>query len=194
MNKTETLNFLAHKRALTADTQDARHAVYVAKNDYDKLRKQVKWLLIGAFVGVFILGYISVGFGKIISNIVTYAALAGWVYLAYLQHGKKQVGKQKIAAAEQQVDAAMAVPAYIEGMQDFPQKFYSYWTIDRLMHLVSENRAATLQEAFNVAETQDFQNDQLALQQENLAVAKATNSAANISAAANVVSALNSRK
>lgn len=194
MNKTETLTYLAHKQALTADTQDARHAVYVAKIDYDKLRKQVKWRLIGAFVGVFVLGYISVSFGKVMSNIVTYAALAGWVYLAYIQYGKKKQAKQNIAAVEQQVNAAMAVPAYIEGMRDFPQKFYSYWTIDRLIHLVNENRAATLQEAFNVAETQDFQNDQLALQQENLAVAKSTNSAANISAVANVVSALNSHK
>ena len=84
--------------------------------------------------------------------------------------------------------------SYLAGMNDFPQKFYSYWTIDRLINLIKENRALTLQEAFNIAENQDFQNDQLALQQQNLAVAKSTNTMASISAAANVGTFLNTRK
>ena len=85
-------------------------------------------------------------------------------------------------------------PDYLNGMNDFPNKFYSYWTIDRLINLVKENRATTLQEAYNIAENQDFQNDQLAIQQENLAVAKSTNTMASISAAANVGTFLNTRR
>ncbi|MFD1422118.1 hypothetical protein [Lactiplantibacillus songbeiensis] len=194
MSKEDILKFLGTKRALTADVQDARHARYVAETNYEQLRKQAKHRLIWAIVGIFILPIVVVAISPILSAVVFWGGIAGTIYLAYVQHGQKRQASDLIEQANQQINAAMAVPAYVQGMQDFPQKFYSYWTIDRLMHLISENRATTLQEAFNVAETQDFQNDQLSMQQENLAVAKSTNSAANISAVANVFTAFNTRK
>ena len=71
----------------------------------------------------------------------------------------------------------------------------------RLWKLVNENRARDLQEAFNILETQHFQEDQLAAQEEIKSlqedIAASTHSAAvnsGIAAVSSTISAFNSRK
>jgi len=191
MNKEQILDYLSNKQALTADVQDARHEIYVAKQEYEGVKAKFKkpriWMIV---IGVLMLSGVTSTAGLILIPI--WAAVFGFFYYRQLQQRKP--AQAKIELAEQRLVEAQQQPAYLAGMNDFPQKFYSYWVIDRLKHLVQENRAATLQEAFNVAENQDFQNDQLSLQQENLAVAKSTNSMSKISAAANVFTAYNTRK
>ncbi|KRL00515.1 hypothetical protein [Liquorilactobacillus capillatus] len=192
MSKEEILNYLDQKKALTADLQNARHDLYVANENSLATKKKSKKRLIWSLVVIAIVSI--VGTNSIIRAILELACLAllGWVIVKWIQQGNQ--AKEQINTANQKIVDARNQPSYINGMKDFPEKFYSYWTIDRLMHLVQENRATTLQDAFNVAEAQDFQNDQLSLQQQNLAVAQSTNSMSKISAAANVFTAFNTRK
>ncbi|KRN07532.1 hypothetical protein FD15_GL000815 [Liquorilactobacillus sucicola DSM 21376 = JCM 15457] len=192
MSKNEILNYLEKKRNLTADLQNARHELYIANKNLVSIRKQFKKRLIWSIVVTVVV--VGMDTGSIVKGILVLGCLAllGWVVAKRVQQGNQ--ANQQINTANQKIADAQNQPSYIEGMADFPKKFYSYWTIDRLMHLVQENRATTLQDAFNVAEAQDFQNDQIALQQQNLAVAQSTNSMSKISAAANVFTAFNTRK
>ncbi len=151
----------------------------------------ILWLIVLIVFGAF-LGSSTVD--RYVPSIFTFACIAFIAYLIYRRIVGGVAANKAIAAGENHLRSAEQNPDYIRGMQDFPQEFYSYWTIDRLMHLVQENRATTLQEAFNVAENQDFQHDQLSLQQQNLAVSESTNKMATVSAVANVFTAFNTRK
>lgn len=192
MSKEEILNYLEQKKALTVDVQNARHDLYVANQNSLTAKKKAKKRLIWSLVVIFIV--LSMDTGSTVKVMLALACLAllGWVVTKWVQQGN--LVKRQINTANQKIVDAKNQSAYINGMKDFPEKFYSYWTIDRLMHLIQENRATTLQDAFNVAEAQDFQNDQISLQQKNLAVAQSTNSMSKISAAANAFTAFNTRK
>lgn len=195
MTKDELLNFLSQKQALTAPVQNAAHERYVAQQEQAEakrtLRRTLLWGLLAAFVVAIVVTAMNVRF----LAYVGYLAYLGWGgYSIYNFMQVNNAKNEQIRAAENKLDAAKRDPDYVAGEQDFPSKYYSYWTIDRLIQLVKENRATTLQDVFNVAETQDFQNDQLSLQQQNLDVARSTNSATKISAAANIFTAFNTRK
>lgn len=190
--KEEILNYLVEKQQRTADVQDARYELSVAKNNFINLKKNYKTYFLLMIVGGFIIG-LQIPDG-IIHTIWNFAWWIGLIALIVLRVKNGNQAKATIQTAEQHLNNEQNNPDYLAGMNDFPKKFYSYWTIDRLITLVKENRAVTLQEAYNIAENQDFQNDQLALQQQNLAVAKSTNTMSTISAAANVGTFFNTRK
>lgn len=199
MTKEEILTYLFAKRDLTAGVQDARHDAYEAKQAFEAKTKSLKRQTIGIVIGLMILLPFTTASvfkiaGGFIGEIAAFACWGGMVYAIILYFQKKKAAAQVVEQANEKITQAMSEQAYIDGKADFPDKFYSFWTIDRLIHLINENRATSLQEAFNVAETQDFQNDQLSLQQENLAVSQSTNKMSAISAAANVFTAFNTRK
>ncbi|WP_261810859.1 hypothetical protein [Levilactobacillus humaensis] len=199
MTKEEILTYLFAKRDLTAGVQDARHNAYEAQQAFEAKAKSLKRQTILIVVGGFFLTPVVASavvpiVGPSLAGIVAVACWVGLIYAIILYFQKKKVAAQDVEQANEKIAQAMSEQAYIDGKADFPDKFYSFWTIDRLIHLINENRATSLQEAFNVAETQDFQNDQLSLQQENLAVSQSTNKMSAISAAANVFTALNTRK
>ncbi|WP_125573494.1 hypothetical protein [Levilactobacillus huananensis] len=199
MTKEEILKYLFAKRDLTAGVQDARHDAYEAKQAFAAQTKSLKRQTIGIVIGLmillpFITGAATNIAGNVLGVIAMFACWGGMVYAIILYFKKKKLAAQIVEQANEKITQEMSAQSYIDGKADFPDKFYSFWTIDRLIHLVNENRATTLQEAFNVAENQDFQNDQLALQQENLSVNQSTNKLSAISAAANVFTALNTRK
>ncbi|TWT10370.1 hypothetical protein [Streptococcus sp. sy004] len=50
--------------------------------------------------------------------------------------------------------------AYLEVKLGFPEKFYNYHDIYRLYKLIEEYRADSLKEAFNLLESQHFQENQ----------------------------------
>ncbi|GAB6091846.1 hypothetical protein [Furfurilactobacillus curtus] len=185
MSKEEIIAFLVQKKNLTSAVQNARADVASAQKDLNRVKKRFRTMLIVSLL----IALVTFTSGEMF---LIWVIFVGVVCYFRFRDGKRinttlREATRNLANEEQQ-------PDYQKGMQDFPQKFYSYWTIDRLIHLVQENRATTLQEAFNVAETQDFQHDQLAIQQENLAVSKSTNSAAKTSAIANVFTAMNTRR
>lgn len=192
MTKEEIISYLTDKQKLTARVQDLRHDSYVVQTQMDseqnKYKKRRNIFFIVAVILLF-MGNNLAWFG-----ILFVVLVGGYVVLRSMRATAQGKLKAQMDQINQQIADEQNQPDYIAGLQDFPQKFYSFWVIDRLIHLVRENRATTLQEAFNVAENQDFQNDQLAIQQQNLAVAESTNSAAKVSAAANIFTAINTRK
>ncbi|MCH4123718.1 MAG: hypothetical protein LKH74_07785 [Levilactobacillus sp.] len=192
MTKEEIISYLTDKQQLTAKVQDLRHDIYVLQTQSDGVfNKYKKHRNIFVVVMLFILFMVD---NVVAAGIILAILLGGYIWLRMQRSAAQGKLNTQIDQVNQQIANEQAQPDYLAGLQDFPREFYSYWTIDRLIHLVQENRATTLQEAFNVAENQNFQNDQLALQQQNLAVAESTNSAAKVSAAANVFTAMNTRK
>ncbi|KRL94094.1 hypothetical protein ACUIJQ_03415 [Levilactobacillus hammesii] len=192
MKKEEIIAYLTDKQKLTAKVQDLRHDLFVVQQQSDavqnKYKKHRNILLIVILIAAFMAADVR------LLGILIVVLIGGYVALRVKRSSAQGELNGQMDQIKQKIANEQAQPAYVAGLQDFPQKFYSYWIIDRLIHLVKENRATTLQEAFNVAENQDFQNDQLALQQQNLAVAESTNSAAKVSAAANIFTAMNTRK
>ena len=113
---------------------------------------------------------------------------------------KLAAAKTTLANAQAALKVAQAngqesiTATYVQGADGFPEKFYNYWDALRLWKLVNENRATSLQEAFNLLETQHFQEDQLSMQAEmnRLQADIATNS--KIAAVASTVTAFNTRR
>lgn len=187
--KEQTLRYLKLKQDLTVNVQNARHELSVVENNYIQLKKTFrKYFLLMIFVAPIL---ITIIFNGIIAQLISWI---GVIALIVLRVKRGNQAKSEIQMALHHLNVEENKAEYLNGMNDFPSKFYSYWTINRLMNLIKENRATTLQETFNIAENQDFQNDQLALQQQNLDVAKSTNTMASISAAVNIGTFLNTRK
>lgn len=96
----------------------------------------------------------------------------------------------KVAQANGQ---ASITDDYVQGADGFPEKFYNYWDVLRLWNLVNENRATSLQEAFNLLETQHFQEDQLSMQAEMNRLQEDIATSSKITAVASTVTAFNTR-
>ncbi|AND72608.1 MULTISPECIES: hypothetical protein [Enterococcus] len=191
--KEKVLNYLYKKQKLTAAVQDAKYDLSVTKNNFLELKRKYRNYFILMIIGRLCVGLLLLS-NEILLNIWGVIWLLAVIVLIVSRVRSGKQAKLGIQAATQNLYNEQNDNNYLAGMNDFPQKFYSYWIIDRLINLIKENRAITFQEAFNIAENQDFQNDQLALQQQNLAVAKSTNTMASISAAANVGTFLNTSK
>ena len=193
MTKEEIISYLQAKQALTVDVQNARHDLSIARENFELLKRNYKNYFILLFVAGIVVP-ILMGFSTEFNwGIYGVWLLVWWIVLIALIILRISQGiqaKSKISAASQNLDHERNKPDYLSGMSGFPNKFYSYWTIDRLITLVEDTRATTLQEAYNIAENQDFQNDQLALQQQNLQVNRTTATMASIGAAASVYNAL----
>lgn len=185
MDKKELLAYLNGKQQLTSEVDNARHALSTSENDLGTLKKKFKRY----FIIMFLLFLVAMSKGFLLT-----IRFIGLIALIYLRITRGSQLKSTIQNEQHDLDQAESSPDYLKETDDFPNEFYSYWTIDRLIGLVKENRAITLREAFNIAETQDFQNDQLTLQQKNLAVAKSTKTMASISAMANVGTFFNTRR
>ena len=192
-SKEKILKYLSQKQELTAGVQNARYQLSVSESNFLKLKTKFKRYFL-LMVVVFFIGVPILSSNVTVVGIFGNIWFIGFIGLIYLRFTQGSQSKSIIQNAKLKLENEKSKPDYINGMNDFPNKFYSYWTIDRLINLVKENRAKTLQEAYNIVENQDFQNDQLAIQQENLAVAKSTNTMASISAAANVGTFLNTRR
>jgi len=192
MKKEEIIAYLMNKQQLTVNVQNLRHDLSVVQSQSDAEQNKYKKRR-NILIGVVLFCAFMAGDIRLLAILVA-ILIGGYIALRVSRSSAQGKLNVEIDKIQQKIANEKAQPAYIEGLQDFPQKFYSYWVIDRLIHLVKENRATTLQEAFNVAENQDFQNDQIAIQQQNLAVSESTNSAAKVSAAANIFTAMNTRK
>ena len=104
---------------------------------------------------------------------------------------KEGTYQQALANAQALYNQEISQPAYQQGMQGFPQKFYNYHDLFRLYNLIAEGRASTLPEAYNLLEMQQFQETQVNLQEEANALQADIARSSRVSAVANVVTAYN---
>ncbi|WP_349603645.1 hypothetical protein [Lactiplantibacillus plantarum] len=187
MTREELLDFLKNKRSATAGVASAQQALAA---DQDKLAKDKKRFH-KTIIGFGILAVAALLLQSGASLVITSAAIAiglfVFKYLHYLSPTNEVIQKDQ-ASLQQEANG-------------FPEKFYNYWDALRLWKLVNENRARNLQEAFNLLETQHFQEDQLAAQEEIKSLqadiaanAHATAVNSGIAAVSSTISALNSRK
>lgn len=101
---------------------------------------------------------------------------------------------EQIAKDQAKLSEELDSPVYQNGKNRFPEKFYNYGDVYLLWKLVSENRATTLQEAFNLLETQQYRANQMAIQEQIKAIQEDTARSAKIAAVASTVSAVNSTR
>ncbi|ATO45070.1 hypothetical protein [Loigolactobacillus coryniformis] len=192
MTREQLLDFLMGKRQATAGVADAQQNLSADQealvNGKKKFRKiNIVLIILAVLSGVTMDTIVDFG-GPIVFGGL---AIALWIYRKnhYIQPASEAIEKDKIA-----VQQALEDPVYVQGADGFPEKFYNYWDALRLWKLVNENRATSLQEAFNLLETQHFQEDQLSMQAEmnSLQADIATNS--KIAAVASTVTAFNTTR
>ncbi|ADN97956.1 hypothetical protein Nizo2494_0851 [Lactiplantibacillus plantarum] len=190
------MDFLKNKRSATAGVASAQQALAA---DQDKLAKDKKRFH-KTIIGFGILAVAALLLQSGASLVITSAAIAiglfVFKYLHYLSPTNEVIQKDQASLQQE-----LANPVYQQEANGFPEKFYNYWDALRLWKLVNENRARDLQEAFNLLETQHFQEDQLAAQEEIKSLqadiaanAHATAVNSGIAAVSSTISALNSRK
>lgn len=183
MTTNEILDLLLQKRQLTAPVASALAKLVEARSLAESRSKTTKWVVIGVLV---LLATISQTFFLP----MVFAGFAGFFY-----HKSRVVPiKEELARAQEIYDYEINVPEYIQGKVGFPEKFYNYRDTYRLWKLVSEGRALTLQEAYNLLETQQFQETQQAKQEEMLALQQDTASNTRWAAIAATVAAVNSSR
>ena len=74
--------------------------------------------------------------------------------------------EKKLVEAQNILRQEKSKPDYINGSKNFPAKFYNYSDLFRLWNIINEGRAESLKEAYNLLETQQFQQDQMAIQED----------------------------
>lgn len=205
MNKQEILNYLAEKKRITAPVAATEEQVHKARQNYTNATK--KWR-----VGIVILLILTVWFlwfcttgdlrffyfnanGTIqaggVGGLVLFGGIAALLLYRKITHYVKPA-EAKLAEANKALQRARNNPDYQNGAKDFPAKFYNYYDIYRLWDFINEGRAESLKEAYNLLETHQFQEDQIAIQEDIRRLQHETANASKVTAAASVVNAVNS--
>ena len=188
MTTQEILQLLDEKRVLTAPAAVAWDEVQRQQNRLNRAAKRLNGPitvtmalnLLFAFT-IFLLeqSHLMNGFLLMLALMGGLIAFKYFVFVA--------PAKQAQALYNQEISQ----PAYQQGLQGFPQKFYNYHDLFRLYNLIAEGRASTLPEAYNLLEMQQFQETQVNLQEEANALQADIARSSRVSAVANVVTAYN---
>ncbi|MHA8109931.1 hypothetical protein ACYATP_00070 [Lactobacillaceae bacterium Melli_B4] len=206
MNKNEILNYLAEKRQLTAPVAFARNEFNNKKIELREIKKE-KWKLLiwgcGFWFVFMILKNLYDGVNNYLTTptdsssdldgIIFFVPIVLMIVLIILKRKKfiepaqREVYKSLQALKEEENN-----PNYMNGVNGFPQEFYNYTDIFRLYKLISEGRADTLKEAYNLLETQHFYEDQASRQEEIRSLQQDTANSARWSAIAASIVAYNS--
>lgn len=207
MSKKETLDYLSEKKRLTAPVATAEDNVRAAEWNYEKARKKWKWginillVFLILFIGSFLSGdhrliYFNErhviqagGLGGIISFGGILSLLLYVKSLCYTTPAEK-----KLTEAQDILKQEKNKPDYINGSKNFPAKFYNYSDLFCLWKIINEERAESLKEAYNLLETQQFQKEQMAIQEDIRRLQYETATASKVNAAASVVTAYNTAK
>ena len=176
MTTQEILQLLDEKRVLTAPAAVAWDEVQRQQNRLNKAAKRLN-------------GPITVTLALNLLFAFTIFLLGGLIAIKYFVFVAP--AKQALANAQALYNQEISQPAYQQGMQGFPQKFYNYHDLFRLYNLIAEGRASTLPEAYNLLEMQQFQETQVNLQEEANALQADIARSSRVSAVANVVTAYN---
>lgn len=205
MNKRELLDYLAEKKRITAPVAAAEEQVHKARDAYTSATK--KWRVIIVILLILTVGYLWFcttgnlrffyfdGSGTLqaggIGGLILFGGIAALLIHRKITHHIKPA-EANLAKANKALQQARNNPDYQNGARDFPAKFYNYYDIYRLWNFINEGRAESLKEAYNLLETQQFQEDQMAIQEDIRHLQHETATASKVTAAASVVNAVNS--
>lgn len=89
--------------------------------------------------------------GGKIANFMLFAGIAAALFY-YKQKRRVDPAQAVYNNARQILNRELNNPDYINGVVGFPQNFYNYSDIYRLIKLIEESRADSLKEAFNLLE------------------------------------------
>ncbi|MBZ4028290.1 hypothetical protein K7D69_03265 [Lactobacillus johnsonii] len=194
MDRNELLNYLDQKRMETAGVAQAQQTLSDDKNRLENAKR--KWrktiIFLWILVGISFFGYNPSdpnSLGGILFGAILPAGLMIFKYFKYIKPLNEQITKDQAKLNEELNNLV-----YQNGKNGFPEKFYNYGDVYLLWKLVSENRATTLQEAFNLLETQQYRANQMAIQEQIKAIQEDTARSAKIAAVASTVSAVNSAR
>lgn len=161
MTKEEMLDYLENKRNLTVGVNNAAVAVNNAEHAREDMKFKYKAIYIGMVVVLPIMAvvtaYAPLFVGPLVVDLWGFAIPV--IIVLRITSGRKT--KKAIRDARNNLNAEYNRPEYVGGQEGFPSKFYSYTAISKLMNLIQENRAASLQEAYNLLETQGIREEQL---------------------------------
>ncbi|MBZ4026573.1 hypothetical protein [Lactobacillus johnsonii] len=194
MDRNELLNYLDQKRMETAGVAQAQQNLSDDKNRLENAKRKWRKTIIFLWILVVIGGlnnqtgdFFSLG-DALVGSILP-AGLMIFKYFKYIKPLNEQITKDQAKLNEELNNLV-----YQNGKNGFPEKFYNYGDVYLLWKLVSENRATTLQEAFNLLETQQYRANQMAIQEQIKAIQEDTARSAKIAAVASTVSAVNSAR
>lgn len=207
MSKKEILDYLSEKKSLTAPVATAENNVRTAERNYEKACKKWKWGINISIVFsiLYILFFLSGdrrlfffdehhtfqagGLGGII--------LFGGILLLLLYVKRLRYtnpAENKLAEAQNILKQEKNKAEYINGSKNFPAKFYNYSDLFCLWNIINEERAESLKEAYNLLEAQQFQQDQMTIQEDIRRLQQETATSSKVNAAASVVTAYNAAK
>ncbi|WP_326516528.1 hypothetical protein [Ligilactobacillus murinus] len=184
MTKDDILAYLSQQMQRTQGVYVAEQNLARRQEIYNETKQMWKKRIIACFV----LGVMGLG-----SNLVGALLFIGiGCALLYFKHKKVTEAENDIAQIRSKLAQLKNQDEYRAGLDSFPSKFYNYALVSRLLNLVYEERALTLQDAYNILENQLHNEHQENLAEQNLrAVQNAETYARNASWAASI-SAFNS--
>ncbi|MGX7014729.1 hypothetical protein [Vagococcus silagei] len=187
MNKEELLNSLARKHKVTKEATQLEKSL--SKSLAVKQQAKKSWnvpIIVLSLVGIYAGGLQGYDVGMILLGIA--------IILGILKYRKMKESSKKVEILEKQLELEMSKPEYQAEIQNFPIKFYDSYSINRLYQLINEERATTLQEAFNLLENQLNAEYQINLAEQNLVSVQATERSARVTAVSSTISAFNTSK
>lgn len=166
------LDYLENKRNLTVGVNNAAVAVNNAEHAREDMKFKYKAIYIGMVVVLPIMAvvtaYAPLFVGPLVVCLWEFAIPV--IIVLRITSGRKT--KKAIRDARNNLNAEYNRPEYVGGQEGFPSKFYSYTAISKLMNLIQENRAASLQEAYNLLETQGIREEQLRIARQSAEYSK----------------------
>ncbi len=207
MSKKEILDYLSEKKRLTAPVATAEINVKAAERNYEKARKKWKWginvsiILLICEILLFLSGDWRLFFfnehhtfqagglgGIILFGGISFLLL----YIKRLRYTNP--AENKLTEAQNILKQEKNKPDYINGSKNFPVKFYNYSDLFRLWNIINEERAESLKEAYNLLETQQFQQNQMEIQEDIRRLQRETATVSKVNAATSVITAYNTAK
>lgn len=182
MNTEETLNYFLTKRKIVAPVAVAE----ANANEKQQLLQKAKKQFGTAIISLAAIGILSILLSYIAFGIVLIIAAGG---LFYVRMNNVKAATEAVNEAEALLSEEKSRPEYIEAAKGFPSKFYNYRDLNRLYNLVNEGRAVDTKEAYNLLETQHFQETQTEAQEEMKALQADIASSSKITAVASTITA-----
>lgn len=189
MNKEDILTYLSKQQKRTKNVTKLEKRLNQKRSIYLHAKKQWNWTIVVLFIFSWLMT-MTPSDGTMISVILIIVVAV----LTAIKVKRISASSQEVRDSMQLLEKEMSNPEYLDGLQDFPIKFYDYDSIYSLYRLVKENRATTLQESFNLLENQLNMDYQTHLAEQNLLTAQATERSARIVAVSSFITASNTSK
>ena len=191
MNRDEALYYLAEKRELLAPVAYSFKDYRNKDVKYKDIKSKTKIPLIVSILGVYI--SLTIGTARDGNFIVGLLGAVVFFFVARFCFKIRGKAKEDMEEAKSFHGNELSRPEYRQGAEGFPSKFYNYDDVYRLYALLEEGRALTLQDAFNLLETQQFQEKQLSIQEATRALQQDIANNARVAAHNSKVAAINAQ-